>query len=78
MTSPSLARARYEASHPTDEARLVMLTEAALDLQAEVRQLRAEHIALSDALRRANNRLTRAWGAVDRLNDEVSEPAVGR
>ena len=75
--TPARARARYEAFHPTEADRLVTLTEAADACQAEVRQLRAVAIAASAALRLANSRLTRAWEAVDRFNDEVSQPVEG-
>ena len=74
MTSPS--RARYQAL-PSDEAdRLVTLAEAADACQAEVAQLRAEYRALSETLRIANGRLNRAWEAINRFNDEVSQPTV--
>ena len=75
--TPARARARYEAFHPTEADRLVTLTEVADACQAEVRQLRAVAIAASAALRLANGRLTRAWEAVDRFNDEVSQPVEG-
>lgn len=71
MTSPSRARARYEAFHPTDAVRLVVLTEAAEVCQAEVRRLRAEYLALSETIRLANGRLNRAWEAINRFNDEL-------
>lgn len=76
MTTPSRARTRYEAFHPTEADRLVTLTEAADACQAEVKELRAEYLALSETLRLANSRLTRAWEAINRFNDELAEPTV--
>jgi len=65
-------QARYQALNSNDADRLINLTEAADVCQREVKRLRAVAIAASAALRLANGRLTRAWEAIDRFDDEVS------
>lgn len=71
----SSAMPEYAPLHCDEADRLVTLTEAADVCQREVRRLRAEAIEASTALRLATGRLTRAWEAVDRLSEELTEAA---